>query len=187
MEKQSKFKKSILWVAVATVIILLVPLVAMQFTNEVDWSVSDFIIMGALIFGTGCAYVLISRFSTNLIYKTAIGLAIVATFLMIWANLGVGLIGSGPHLGNLMYIGVVAVVIIGIILSGFSPVGMERAMYATAIALMLLAGIALLANMHQYPGSSVAEIIGVNGFFAILYIISGLLFRNASQMQSARD
>jgi hypothetical protein len=181
MEKQSKFKKSILGVALATVIILLVPLVAMQFTNEVDWSVFDFIIMGALGFGTGLAYVLISRFSSNIVYRTAIGLAIGTTFFMIWANLAVGLIGAGPNPGNLMYMAVVAVVIIGSILSHFSPGGMERAMYATALALMLLAVIALSANMNEYPGSSVTEIIGVNGFFAMLFVISGILFRHVAQ------
>ena len=185
MKNQSTLKKSILRIAlVATVIILLVPFVAMQFTNEVDWSASDFIIMGALVFGTGLAYVLISRFSSDTAYKTAIGLAIGSTFFMVWANLAVGLIGAGPNPGNLMYMGVVAVVVIGSILSRFSPGGMERVMYSTALSLALVAAIALFANMHQYPESSVTEILGVNGFFAILFAVAGVLFRRVAQGNS---
>ena len=105
---------------------------------------------------------------------------------MIWANLAVGLIGSGTNPGNLMYFGVVAVGIIGIVLSRFSPGGMERAMYITALMLVLVVGIALFANMDEYPGSSVDEIVGVNGFFATLFTVSGSLFRFAARKQSPK-
>lgn len=186
MEKQQKFSRSILSVALVTVLLLLVPLVAMQFTDEVKWSVGDFIVMGVLLFSIGFLYVLATRYVTNIVYKVAIGFALGSTLLIIWANLAVGLIGSGPNSGNLMYLGVLAVGVIGIFFSRFTPGGMERAMYAVVLALMLVAVIALLANMQQYPGSSVKEIVGVNAFFAILFAISGLLFRYVAQEQSQR-
>jgi hypothetical protein len=183
MEKQSGMNQAIFSVALITGIILLVPLIAMQFTSEVAWGVGDFIIMGFLLFGTGMAYVLISRVVTHIVYRVAIGLALATTLLMIWANLAVGLIGAGPNLGNLMYLGVVGVVLIGSISSKFGPSGMERAMYLTAILLVLVATIALSANMDEYPGSSINEILAVNGFFAILYAISGSLFHMAVKKQ----
>ena len=34
-------------------VLLLVPLVAMQFTREVRWGLADFIVAGALLFGAG--------------------------------------------------------------------------------------------------------------------------------------
>ena len=184
MEKQRSLTKSILGVALATVLILMVPFVAMQVSNEVDWSLTDFSIMGVLIFSTGLSFVLVIRYATNIVYRIAMIVAFGSTFFMIWANLAVGLIGSGPHLGNLMYMGVVAVVIICSLRSRFTANGMERAMYATAIALVLVAVIALLSNMSSYPGSSVNEIIAVNGFFATLFAVSGSLFRFASQEKS---
>jgi len=186
MEKQVKFYQSIPAVALGTGLLLMVPLVAMQFTDEVDWNVFDFFIAGALLFGTGTLFVLILRVPENIVYKSAMGLAIGTTFFMIWANLAVGLIGSGPNPGNLMYIGVLAVLIIGIYLSRFKPAGLEHAMFATAFALLLVAIIALLAGMHQYPQSSVLEIIGVNLFFATPYILSGLLFRYIVQRFSSK-
>ena len=183
MKNETKFSQSVFRVALATLLLLLVPLVAMQFTDEVNWSPVDFIVMGALIFGIGFLYVLAVRFVTNMVYRIAIGFALGSTFFMIWANLAVGLIGSGPHWGNLMYMGVVAVGIIGTIFSRFTAGGMARAMYGMALALVAVAAVALLTGMHQYPGSSVTEILGVNGFFAMLFAIAGLLFRYVSLEQ----
>lgn len=185
MEKQKKFYLSIPFVGLITAVILMVPLIAMQFTDEVNWSVSDFIIVGALLFVTGVLLVLVLRQSAHIAYRAAMGLAIGATFLMIWANLAVGLIGSGPNPGNLMYIGVIAVLLIGIYLSRFSVPALERVMFATAFSLVLLAIIALLANMHHYPGSSMTEIIGVNLFFAASYIVAGLLLRYVTLQRSS--
>ena len=177
MKKQRSLSRSVFSVALVTVLILSVPLVAMQFTDAVKWSVTDFIIMGILVFGTGFSYVLLTRLSPNIVHRAAVGLAIGSTFLLIWANLAVGLIGSGPNAANLMYTGIVAIVVIGTFLSRFTTKGMERVMFTAAITLVLFAVIQFLAKMHQYPGSSVGEIIGINSFFATLFAVSGLLFR----------
>jgi hypothetical protein len=177
MEKQIKFYQSIPAVALVTVAILMVPLVAMQFSDHVNWSVLDFLLMGSLIFGTGVLFVLVMRLSSNIVYKVAMGLAIGATFFMVSVNLAVGLIGAGPNAGNLMYAGIIAVLIGGIYMSRFKAAGLERTMYATAFAFVLHTSIALVANMQNYPGSSVMEIIGVNLFFASPYVVAGLLFR----------
>jgi hypothetical protein len=184
MGKQTKFLQSVPGVALVTVLLLLVPLVAMQFTDEVAWSVGDFIIVGALLFGTGLSYIFIIRKMDNFVYRAAVGLALGTILVMVWANLAVGLIGAGPNPGNLMYMGVVAVGITAAILSRFKPGGMERALYATALTLVLVAIVALLAKMDEYPGSSITEIIGVNGFFAIMFTLSGLLFRYVAMVQA---
>jgi hypothetical protein len=184
MEKQTKLYRSILGVVAATVLLLMVPLVAMQFTDDVVWSATDFIAAGALLFSTGLAFVLAIGLRNNIIYRAAMTLAIGATFFMIWANLAVGLIGSGPNLANLMYIAIVAIAIIGSVNSRFHPNGMERTMYVTVFALTLVAIIELIANMDEYSGSSVTEIIMVNAFFSALFTISGLLFRVAARSES---
>lgn len=181
MKKQGKLYRSIIIVAIVTILILMVPFAAMQFTSQVDWDLPDFIVIGALIFGTGLSFVLLTRSAPNIVYRIAVALALGTTFLMIWANLAVGLIGSGPNPGNLMYGAVPFVVVIGTILSGFKPAGMERAMYVAALALVIHTAIALLIGMQRYPGSSVTEILAVNGFFSGLYVVSGSLFRFAAK------
>ena len=45
--------RPVIRVALATALVLLVPLVAMQITDEADWSLADFVLAGALLGGTG--------------------------------------------------------------------------------------------------------------------------------------
>jgi heme/copper-type cytochrome/quinol oxidase subunit 4 len=181
MKKQEKFYRSIIAVALVTVLILMIPLVAMQFTDEVKWNAPDFVVMGALIFSTGMGFILITRGSPNVAYRIAAALTFATAFLMIWANLAVGLIGSGPNPGNLMYMAVPAAAILGAFLSNLNPSGMERTMYVTTVLLVIVTLIAFLANMDEYPSSSPTDILAVSGFFAMLFIVSGLIFRFAAQ------
>jgi hypothetical protein len=178
--------KSLLIVALVTIIILLIPLIAMQYTTEVDWSVADYIIMGTLLFGTGSAFVILTAYSTNYLYKLAMVIAVGSTFLMIWVNLAVGLIGGGAHIGNLMYAGVIVIGLVGTFLARFSSQGMAHTMFAMSAGFAVILIIALVADMQNYPGSSVIEIIGVNGFFAMLYVLAGTLFRYVSNKETAQ-
>lgn len=83
----------------AAAFLLLIPLIAMQFTDEVQWSLFDFVIMGVLLMGTGllCELVLrnVKKFGSRLILCGFI----LITFLLIWAELAVGIFGT-PFAGN---------------------------------------------------------------------------------------
>ena len=75
-------------------LLLLIPLIAMQFTNEVNWSLFDFIIMGAMLTIAGLLIgITLTKFkvSKNRILLIAI---IIAIFFLIWAELGVGIFGT---------------------------------------------------------------------------------------------
>lgn len=83
--------KSLLTVTLVTAAILMIPLVAMQFTNEVNWTASDFVIMGILLSLTG----LVLTFALRKVRTTksrwiAIGLVGLG-FLYCWAELAVGI------------------------------------------------------------------------------------------------
>lgn len=183
MKPQKSLSRPAFWVAAITLLLLAIPFTAMQFNNEVNWSMSDFIIMALLLFSTGLSYILLTRSASGFAYRAAFALAVGTTFLLIWANLAVGLIGSGPNIANLMYAGIVAIVIIGAFLSRFTSKGMKHVMFITAFALAICAGIQLLTKMYAYAGSSITEIIMVNALFAILYTVSGLLFRHITLKQ----
>ena len=79
----------IILAAIVTALLLLVPLIAMQFTEEVNWSAWDFIVGGALIFLAGAGLVLAITKATR--YRIAIGIGILALFAWIWVELAVGL------------------------------------------------------------------------------------------------
>ena len=75
-------------------LLLLIPLIAMQLTNEVNWSFFDFIIMGGMLTITGLLIgIILKQFkpSNNRILLIAI---IIVIFLLIWAELGVGIFGT---------------------------------------------------------------------------------------------
>lgn len=78
------------WIAIATVLILLIPLIAMQFTNEVNWNMADFFVMGFLLLCTGSLFVLLARRSPRR-RRVVIGITIAAVFLYVWAELAVGI------------------------------------------------------------------------------------------------
>lgn len=86
--------KNILRIIIATIVILLIPLIAMQFTDKVDWTLLDFIIAGVLLFGTGLAYELTTRKINKGAYKIAIAVALSAALILIWIQLAVGIVGD---------------------------------------------------------------------------------------------
>ena len=101
-----------------------------------------------------------------------------------WVIGAVGVIGTENDEANLMFGGVLAVGIFGALIARFQPHGMACALFATALAQALAAVIALIAGMHQLPGSSVVEILIMNGFFVALFVGSAWLFLYAAREQS---
>jgi hypothetical protein len=81
--------KIIIRVALITAAILMIPFVAMRFTNEVNWDETDFIVMGTMIFVTGLMLNLIMRKAGK--YRIYAALVIVFLFLWLWVELAVGL------------------------------------------------------------------------------------------------
>jgi hypothetical protein len=167
-------------VALVTAIILLLFYVLMQLADEMNWSVFDFAVAGALIFGTGLTYQLVTRKAGTMAYRFAVGMALAAAFILVWVNLAVGVIGSEDNPANLMYGGVLAVGFIGAIIAELRPRGMARALFAMAIAQAVVAAIALIFGLGS-PWSGPLEIVALNGFFVVLFVGSALLFRSAAR------
>jgi hypothetical protein len=172
-------------VVLVAAFILMLPLVAMQVTDQVRWGLADFAVAGALLVGTGLLYELAARKAGNVVYQAAVGVALAAALLLIWLNLAVGLIGTEGDRANLMYVGVLAVGIIGAAIARFQPHGMARALFATALAQALVALIALSFELG-FPESGPLEILALNGFFVALFVGSALLFRYAAREHPPR-
>jgi len=170
-----------LWAGVA--LVLLLPLAAMQLTDEVNWSIADFIFAGVLLAGTGLAYELAVRKSLNTLYRAAAGIALAAALLLIWLNGAVGIIGSENNEANLMYGGVLAVGLLGAFLTRLQPRGMAHTLFATAFAQVVVAVIAWIAGFVPTYRAAV-ELFGVTGFFVALFVSSAFLFQRAARAHS---
>lgn len=85
--------RSIVGIVLATAAVLMVPLVAMLLSGDVVWSLFDFVAFGTLLLGVGLAFhVITSR--VDRAYRVAVGLALIALFLLIWVELAVGVLGT---------------------------------------------------------------------------------------------
>jgi hypothetical protein len=171
--------KSILRLALATAFLLLIPLVAMQFTHEVVWTLSDFVIGGTLLFGTGLLYLLVAKLGNNATYRLAVGIAVMAGLLLIWINLAVGFIGSENNPANLLFGGVLAVAFLGAVVARFRPQGMAYAMFAAALVQFVVPFIAA-AIWKPEVNLGMVQVLVLNTIFAGIWATSGWLFRRAS-------
>lgn len=86
--------KRLIGILLTVAFLLLIPFIAMQFTNEVKWSRFDFIVAGVLLLGTGLMCELVLRTMTKIGYRIAVIAAILFAFLLIWAELAVGIFGT---------------------------------------------------------------------------------------------
>ncbi|MNS26696.1 hypothetical protein D3C71_528880 [compost metagenome] len=70
--------------------LLLLPWIAMQFTHEMAWDAADFAFAGVLLIGAGLIFELAAWRTRKLVWRLAIGGALVFGVLLIWADAAVG-------------------------------------------------------------------------------------------------
>jgi hypothetical protein len=91
--------KRLIGILLAIALLLFIPLIAMQFTTEVDWSPFDFAIMGTLLLGTGLLCELVLRNVKTIQNRLLICGTLLIVFFLIWAELAVGIFGT-PFAGS---------------------------------------------------------------------------------------
>ena len=77
----------------------MIPLIAMQLTDEVKWSLFDFIIMGTLLLITGLMGEVIFKRVKNSKHRLILYIIIAMIFFLVWAELAVGIFGT-PFAGS---------------------------------------------------------------------------------------
>ena len=162
-------------------LLLSIPAIAMQFTSEVDWSGSDFIVMGIMLgtaFGT---FDLASRMSGSIPYRAGAGVAVAASFFLVWCNLAVGIIGPEDNPANLMFGVILIVALAGSIIARFEASGMSRTMIVTGAIQAGLGLIALIGNMGAAKDSWPTDIIVVTLVFTGMWLTAAWLFRLAAR------
>lgn len=174
-------RRLIVWILLI-ILLLMVPLIAMLYTNEVKWSVFDFIIMGTALMIVGVSYELIARRSKKILYRIAFGIGLLGALLLFWVNGAVGIIGNEGQIVNMGYTVVIATGLFGSLIAKFKPKGMSYTLYVVAIVQMLVPIIAIFVwpppDISWSPG--ILKIFILNGVFAGIFITSAFLFRLAA-------
>lgn len=161
---------------------MLLPAVAMQFTEEVNWDAFDFIFAAVMFGSVGLVLELAVRSSRNFAFQFAVLLAVAATFLTIWINGAVGIIGDEDNPANLMFAAVLMVALFGSIAALFRPAGMALAMFAAAAVQAAVGVIAVAGGMASGPAAPYDVIVSTS-FLAGMWLVAGVLFRNAARDQ----
>lgn len=161
--------------------LLLAPLISMRYTSEVNWTLSDFVVMGLLFGLVGLAVELAVRASGSWAFRGGAAVAIVTAFLLIWVNLAVGILGGEANPANLLFLGVIAVAVVGAVLGRFRASGMARAMTAAAVAQLLVGAVALIGGLGSPGTAGVYEAAVAGLLFGGLWLGSGWLFSRAAR------
>ena len=91
--------KRLITILLAVPLLLLIPLIAMQFSSEVNWSLGDFLVMGVLLLVVGLTFEVVLRKVPKKNNRIALMATIIILFLLIWAELAVGIFGT-PFAGS---------------------------------------------------------------------------------------
>ena len=156
-------------------------LLILPYIAGAPWTGSDYV-FAAVMFGiVGGLIELAARTSRNFYYRAGALVAVAASFLLVWINGAVGIIGDEGSPANLMFIVVIAVAVAGSIAVRFRAEGMARAMAvaAAAEALVALPVIGYGLGGNEPPGM-IGVLVLISGFTA-MWAGSALLFRKAAQ------
>jgi hypothetical protein len=164
--------------------LLLLPLIAMRFTPEVNWTAEDFIVWGIMLGTVGGLFELAVRISPLPSYRAGFGLALLGAFLVTWANLAVGIVGSENNPANQLFFAALLVGIVGAGITRLRASGMVKAMTATAVALWIAFAIAVMGPTDEPWVRHSVEFAGTS-IFALLFVGSALLFHRAAAHSSS--
>jgi hypothetical protein len=161
--------------------LLIAPAVAMQFTAEVRWGPFDFIVAAVLLFGAAGLVDLAIRKTGSMAYRLGAALAVLLSFLTIWINGAVGMIGDEDNPANLLFLGVVLIAAVGAIVARFKADDMASAMLAAAIAQGAITVMVPINGWGADEPPGMVRLVLLIGTFAVLWGLSSALFAKAAR------
>lgn len=91
--------KRLIGIVFSVALLLLIPFIAMRFTDDVSWTLLDFVVMGILLLGAGLACELVLTSVKNFERRLIMIAVILGVFFLIWGELAVGIFGT-PFAGS---------------------------------------------------------------------------------------
>jgi MFS family permease len=157
---------------------LLIPLWGTFYVDDWNWGWRGFAVAGAFVFGAALAFELAVKGMSNKSYRFAMGLTVATALVLLWMNF---VLAVDASLANFMYFGVIAVGLVGAAIARLRARGMALALAGMAISQILVPFIALVLRKTGVTPEAAVPVMGLNGAFFVLFVISALLFRRAAQ------
>lgn len=148
-----------------------------------NWDLLDFLALGAMVAIVLVIVTLAWRRARNRAYRGAVTVAVLGAFFLVWVNAAVGIIGNASNDANLMFFGVLAVALLGSVIARLRAGGMALALYATAFAQVLVAAVAIAADLGASGPIWPRDILVLTAIFSLFWLVSGWLFSRAAKQQ----
>lgn len=159
----------------AALVVLMIPAVMMQISDEWHWTPASFVLAGTVIGGLLLLYEYADRLNGSRAYRAGVAIVLLASFLTVWTTI---VRDDGNGIGFFLLIMAAAV---SALAARFEAAGMARAMLGIAIMQALLGiAIATAPVTTRVEGEPMRAML-FNCFFAVLWLISAALFRTAAK------
>jgi len=161
--------RKLMWITAGSLVLL--PAVAMIFSDEVAWGPGDFVLLAVLLGAVCGAIDLASRNSVSRAYRAGVAVAVIGMFVMIFANLAVGIVGSEDNPLNLAFLLIPAIGIAASVFTRFEARGMARALEVMAAAQFLLL-------IFLWQSAQMMALLAM-AFFVTIWLLAAQLLRAA--------
>ena len=156
------------------VLALATPWLMMRFTGQGAWTAFDFVVFGVMVGVVCIGLELAMRLSNRWTYRLAATMSVLGGFLMVWANLAVGIIGNEENPQNLMFYVVLLIGVLGALITRFSAQGLMWTLRLMAAAQLAVFLIAAAFDWALLPVFTI--------FYFSLWLIAGELFKRSTQV-----
>lgn len=147
----------------------------MHFMDQVEWTAFDFVVFASMLIAVCIGIEIAMHLSTRWSYRLAAIIAVGGGFLMVWANLAVGIIGNEENPQNLMFYAVLVIGLAGALFTRFDASGLKWTLRLMAGAQVLVAIIAAALDWALLPVFTL--------FYVALWLVAAELFNKAELHQ----
>ncbi|MFC7537042.1 hypothetical protein ACFQPG_06635 [Sphingomonas sp. GCM10030256] len=161
------------------------PFLAMQVTDGVSWTPSDFAFAGALLGSGGLILELAVRKGRDWTYRLGGAAAALASLLTFWVNGAVGIIGNEADEHNLFFNLVPLIALLGTLAVRARAAGLTRLMVAITIVQAAIAPL-IFMNEAGREGIWLRELVFASAIVPAIWLAAAFLFRQAARKQDAR-
>lgn len=173
--------KHVLRPALITALLLIIPIIGSMTVEGWNWDTFDFVFAYVVFFMTFFAIEMVVKHSKNGTFRMAVAVQVVTMLALLWINGAVGIIGNEGNVVNVWYLAIIALGFLGPLLTRMKGNAMSYVLFTMAViqmAIPTVAAIVFRPIAAEPPG--VIGIFFLNGFFALAWVASGLMYRNAA-------
>ena len=148
-----------------------------------NWDLLDILTFAAMVTALAIIGVSAWRWGGTRAYRFGVAVAAVGAFALAWINGAVGIIGNEENEANLLFFGVLAVGVAGSLIARFRAKGMAIALYATALAQVLVAALAITTRLGASGPAWPRGIMIMTVIFSTFWLVSASLFSKAAKRE----